>query len=71
MVVLVVLCVLHAFAGFWYRLLVFCVRFALIYGRFVGCADFRPFAWKTGSITKTIQYVFGRWKIQVWHFAEG
>ena len=31
----------------------FCARFVLICGRFVGCADLRAFARKTGSITKT------------------
>ena len=51
---LVVLFVLRYVADFCGRLLFFlCVRFALICGRFVGCADLRTFARKTGSITKT------------------
>ena len=40
--VMVVLVVLRYFVDFCGRLLVFCVRFALICGRFVGCADLRP-----------------------------
>ena len=56
MVVLVVLFVLRYFADFCGCLLVFCVRFVLICGRFVGCADLRVFAQKTGSITKTTRF---------------
>ena len=41
------------FCGFVWLFAGFCVRFALICGRFVGCADLRVFAQKTGSITKT------------------
>ena len=55
MVVLVVLFVLRYFADVRGHLLFFCVRFVLICGRFVGCADLRVFALKTGSITETIR----------------
>ena len=45
--------VLRYFAELCGRLLAFCLRFALICGRFDVCADLRSFAQKTGLITKT------------------
>ena len=67
----VVLFVLRCFAEFCGRLLVFYVRFALIGGRFVGCADLRVFAQKTGSITKTARICEdpGSW-LAIVHFVD-